>query len=196
MLVAREIRYQSLAYWFVLCFLSWGIVACNTSEKKTESDTHSLSPQQLIDEGYYAYLFPEDFAIQSGWTVNLRMHSFNYHCSKSSDVVWNPVTVVYSNSFDEDIDIRISPPNTNPFFDDNATIEEIPLTVEWIPSQIGQYYIRQSGGTTMRFTDRFGMDIVIISSLQHDELVLLISELEYFGPDIDSVGNPWVDACQ
>lgn len=156
----------------------------------------SLSLQQLEADGFYAYVFPRDFVIQSGWKGEVRMYSFDYHCGKSSDVLWNPITVNYSNSSGEDIRIDISPPNTYPFYDDRAISREITLAVEWIPNQAGEYYVGQSGGTTMRFTDRFGMEIAIISSLPPSELALLLSELEYVGPDVASVSNPWVDVCQ
>lgn len=177
-----------------LILLGWSFTTCNNDEPQLIGNSDRHSRQELVDAGYYVYVFPKDFANEAGWAVNVSMYSFDDHC-KSSEYPWNPMTIDYSNAADAYITITISFYNS-PFFDERAIIEEIPLDIDWIPNQTGEYYYHDSGATMMMFSDRLGMEIVMMSSLQLEELIPLISKLEYVGPDLDSVGNPWFEACK
>jgi hypothetical protein len=80
---------------------------------------------------------------------------------------------------------------------EDYTIETFPISLNysWIREGQGEYNLTENGLTLIRFTDQLGMDIRVEGDMEADALAELIGALEYVGPDIESVGNPWGNAC-
>ncbi len=161
---------------------------------QSEIDYNSLSPQQLEEAGYYSYIFPSGYEQQFEWERTIHMMSFDEHCAKrwQDGVRWNPVVVEYMRG-DIDFTIFISPNDT--FFDSLQNTSAIPLIADWIPTQTGRYTVLSNGITWIKIKDTVGMDVVISSDLEPDRMAEIITHLEYNGPDSDTIGNPWVNAC-
>lgn len=149
---------------------------------------------RLTLRGFYVYVLPESYT-DAGWQREVRMHSYKYHCSGDSQPRWNPISIDYRNAEAHRFVIRIAP--TNPIWDPRRETAPISLPVEWIPSQEGAIYGTEEGGYGIRIEDRFGMIAVIYTGgLNIEYLQEAISRLEYRGPDISTVGNPWEDICR
>ena len=161
---------------------------------QTRIDFYNLTVQQLTDAGYYAYLLPDSYTTSLGWKRNIRMGmgQFDWQCGGSHASNWNPVVIEYHDGTGKWL-FDISIEQQDALFEDSKATDSVAVHVAWIPSHTGISY---PNGTRMKFKDRIGMEVVFSSYLGSDELVNLISKLEYVGPNLKSVGNPWKNACK
>src|SRR5687767_7611297 len=181
---------------FILGFILLALVIGSLAYFQTRIDFYDLSFQQLTNGGYYAYLLPESYTLPLGWKRNIRMGmgQFDWQCEGSHASNWNPVVVRYVDSSGKWL-FDISIEEQDALFDDSKATDAITVPVNWIPTHRGISY-PPPNGTRMKFKDRMGMEVVFSSYLKPDELVNLITKLEYVGPSVDMVGNPWKKACE
>lgn len=165
---------------------------------QTSIDFSNLSVQQLTNGGYYAYVLPDSYTSAFGWQRNIRMGmgQFDWQCEGSHESNWNPVVVRYTDGSSKWL-FDISIEEQDALFDDIKATDTITVPVDWIPTHMGiSYPPSPSNGTRMKFIDSIGMEVVFSSYLKSDELINLITKLDYVGPSLTTVGNPWEKACQ
>lgn len=173
---------------FLLGNILYLIGCCNTQF------VGERSIDELSQAGFYVYVFPDAYEIQSDWRRVVKLSSFNKQCSGFfSEDTWNPIYVTYSNGSDSAFEIRISPQDA--IWDMSKTTKIISLDVDWIPTNQGEYYLTETNQINIKAKDIFGMDIIFTSNLSADTLAELIKRLEYKGPSLTTVNDPWQAAC-
>jgi hypothetical protein len=150
----------------------------------------------LIHRGYYVYVLPETYADQQGWQRQIRIHSYTYHCHGSNSDRWNPINITYMNRDTGEFvfNIEISPQTA--LWDFSQEMNPLTVSSLWIPSQQGQYYEFTQGGINLKTTDSFGMDVLFSTNNDLSFIQNIISLIEYRGPAINSVTNPWETICK
>jgi hypothetical protein len=168
------------------------LMAACSSHPRTGLDP---TVEQLNDRGYYVYILPDEYQTDLDWTQAIHIHSFDIHCRNPVSGFFNPVRVIYKDANGTTVlTIGIAPYYA--LWDHGITTTTIPLLLGWIPDKAGEYYLAGEGTVTLKLQDMLGMDVVMFSILELDQLVEVINWLEYVGPDIDSVGNPWIKVCE
>ena len=159
------------------------------------------SLEGLAEWGYYAYVLPEEQENLLGLRRSVRLATADGHCNQSfSNVYIDPVYVTYYS--DGQTIYLITRVSTGRVlldsFEDYRFEIPLPIALDypWIPDQEGRYNFTEDGLTQIRFKDHLGMDIRVEAPIEPEALADLIGMLEYVGPDVDSVGNPWANACK
>ena len=187
----------------VSCFLLLAI-SCSTLLQGLKlfdsSGYRELSENDLISNGFYAYVVPKGTEETLGWKRKISMFGpFDDHCTRSdSNFQDNNLKILYKDSQNVTLfGISISPVHV--LWNDWENQEKVSVTSDWIFDQTAKYYITESGVLYLKVRDRFGIDAVITSSVDNFDLqnvINVISILEYVGPNIDDVRNPWEEICQ
>lgn len=153
-----------------------------------------LAEWELKAAGYYAYVLPENLQNELNWEREIHIYSLG--CAENqSDDPYRPLRIWYDDDQqNRKLDITIFP-NRGPFFRADIKTTPIEIDSEWILNGNAEYYLSEDGIVVVMFTDRVGMEVSIAADMPMEQLKELISELAYIGRDIDSVSNPWVDAC-
>lgn len=156
-------------------------------------DFDNLTIQEIKGAGYYAYILSNTYQTDLHWHYRIFMSSFDGHCDQY-EYRWNPLIIFYSNKNNAQFQIYISY-YPDPVFDDRNAMP-ITLDEDWIEGKKGYYYSDPIDGTYMiNFHDNLGMEITISGRQTESELIEIISNLEYHGPNTKNVGNPWEKAC-
>jgi hypothetical protein len=175
-------------------FVFWCIIAFIFFVLRTRIDTQNLAIQELSEKGFYAYILPEKTQEQLGLDRKISIYSFDWHCGRSRENNWNPLKITYTNASDRAIfSVTISPHDV--LFDESKESYTVTLDLPWIPTHKVVYYNLQNG-VEMKAKDLFGLDVVISSGLNIDDIVSLSRQLEYVGADSDRITNPWDVVCK
>ena len=79
----------------------------------------------------------------------------------------------------------------NMYWDSTRDAVTVALNTEWSKDGKARYYYLSEGVVHMRFEDRFGIPVQIISDLPVEEVISLVNRLEYVGPPPEEVTDPW-----
>lgn len=152
-----------------------------------------MSIQQVQDAGFYVYKLPQEYELKYGLRPHVWLNSFTHHCTKRWDS-WNPIHIVYINdSQTQQFEIRISPHDE--VWDSHSPKRIISIDATWIPKREVEGYSDQKG-ISLHFVDKYGMDVAISSNMREAQLITILQYITYVGPDPDTVGNPWKQACE
>lgn len=170
--------------------------SCTSNQNVEAIITPISSLDSIKGAGFYVYTLPQTIVTENEWQAEVYMYSFDAHCNPANDTLFNPVSIAYRDKSGEPIlNIRVSP--SDGILGGSASAGDIQLDSKWVSEGKGHYYVRENGEVIIRFVDTWGMDVVISSThLSLDELVSIIEQLEYSGPNLDTVQNPWSKACE
>jgi hypothetical protein len=176
----------------IFLFVILALAACSNA---SQTDLH-LTEQQLANAGYYAYVLPERYETDLHWSQDIHIYSFNVHCTPvSSSEFFNPVNISYKDEEDNPV-LTVSIAPDYEVWDRRKTTTSITLESEWVSDKEGEYYLTDVGTIALKFTDVLDMEVVVFSSFELGNLTEVIEQLQYMGPNIDDVGNPWLAACE
>ncbi len=156
------------------------------------SSNHPLYPtyEELTRRGFYVYILPQDEVKRRGWSQTISIWSWDKHC-KGIEVseTFNPITINYRGpSTQPEFTVTIGP--WDMAWDSHKPTIEVRLDTPWTQSSTAIYY-KSGNYLRLRFQDRFGVPVQISSRLSMNEVVWLISRLQYIGPPPEEVTNPW-----
>lgn len=162
------------------------------------TDFDNLSIEALEREGFYVYVLPTNIVNEMSLTRNIRMTSFDAHCSQdfADENTWNPITINYTdNSGKHILYVSISPQDA--LFDLTRETSTVSIEADWILNREGEYYTaNDENGIVMKVKDSNGLDVVITSTFPLDQLVRLIESLEIVGQVHENELNAWEFACE
>jgi hypothetical protein len=160
-------------------------------------DSHPLHPsyEELSQRGFYVYILPKDEAEHRGWLQEVEIWSWDRHC-RGVEVAetYNPIEVFYHTETREaKFAITIGP--WSMAWDHRKPTQEVKLNTPWISGNTAVFYRsadrEDDDYIHLRFEDRFGIPVQVVSSLSITEVVRLINGIEYVGPSPEAVANPW-----
>ena len=185
-----------VAFFFLIIIIATSFLPACGNDANKETEQHITSLTQLIKYGYYTFVLPSYIEERLGWHKEIYMWSKNAHCKGiSSSQMWNPVILHYfDNEEIKKLSIVISP--FDEIWNHWQLHTEIPLSSKWINGDIVQYEMLEDGAIRFFFEDIFAMNVTIWSTLSLEESINIIAELEYLGPEPDSINNPWESACE
>lgn len=178
--------------YLILFGLLFALVSCKSSK---DTDLYPTI-EEIIDAGFYVYVLPASFSESGNITTDYRIFSWNLHCDRAEPSrEYSRMRIIYGiRGVDEHrFQINITPKDT--ITNHSVEAKSVTLRSPYIPTKLGEYYIAENGIIFVRFKDMFGMDTYVSSSFDIGETIAMINQLEYRGPDISSVGNPWEDIC-
>ena len=148
-----------------------------------------LAEWELKLSGYYTYVLPDDVVKEMDWKREIYMYEFG--CDRgASDDHYNPIYTRYDNEQgDRVIDIVVFEDRVfGPRFDE----EVFTTTIEskWIEDNNAELYFSERGFPIYYFTDWQGMSVTIYNTLEDEAIADLIAQIEYIGPDPETIGNP------
>lgn len=148
------------------------------------------SYEELTRRGFYVYVLPEEEVNDRKWTQTVTIWSWDKHCSGGEiGEVFNPIRVSYGESQGQSgLTILIGP--WSMYWDNREPTTEVELNTLWGTDDTAAYYI-VDGYVHLRFEDRFGFPVQVLSNIPITEVVQLVNQLEYIGPPPESVSNPW-----
>lgn len=150
----------------------------------------TVSLPDIIAQGYYLYLLPEEQERVAEWSRKISITTFNKGCYDDDHLDWNPVFIDYSNMKGA-FSIRMS--LKDELWRD--TDQAIPVTISWAKHKHAQVN-RFSDGIVLRIEDRLGTDIVVSSvTFSEQDLISILESLEYYGPLPQPTVNPWHIDC-
>lgn len=167
------------------------------------SHSNPLHPSQneVVQQGFYIYVLPENAMAQHGWSEDITIWSFDRHCQGlTATETANPLRISYSDPTAdpprEDLPRQSSfsiqlGPWPPPWLYGEQIWTEIDLQLDYADTETAEYRQRNPQGVYVIFRDVFGFWIYIDSQLPLTETLFLVNQLEYVGPPPDDVTNPW-----
>lgn len=146
----------------------------------TEND-RERSYEELKQRGFYVYVLPES---ETDKKPSITIASWTKHCQSSVETieVSNPIIVSYP---EIPISITIGPGGV---IDARVPTKKVELDNPWFKGDTARYNEHQ----VLTFEDKFGIPIQVrTGSLPLTETLRLVNELEYVGPPVETVTNPW-----
>jgi len=178
--------------WFVFALVMIVLIGGVTIYLRNRVNFDDLSFDQLATGGYYAYVLPDTFTEQSGWTRTIHMNSFTWQCEWHNDL-WNPVEVLYKDKSGK-LAFEINIEELDAIFEDSKATETVSVNADWIPTRTGTAY-PLSNATYLKVYDTLGMEVVFSSNMKLDDTLKIIPAMQYMGPHPTSISDPWKKAC-
>jgi hypothetical protein len=169
-----------------LCIVSLVAVGC--------SKDHPLYPsyEELTQRGFYVYVLPKNEVERRQWSQTVSIWSWNKHCRGiETSETSNPIRIRYDGS-QSGLTLLLGPWSL--YWDHRESTSEVELETPWtIDGRAVYYEINEDDEDYihLRFKDRFGIPVQVLSNLPIAEVVQLINQLEYVGPSPRTVTNPW-----
>jgi hypothetical protein len=160
-------------------------------------ESYPLHPsyEELLQRGFYVYVLPEDEAERRGWLQEVEIWSWDRHC-RGVEVAetYNPIGIFYrTDTRESEFAVTIGP--WSMAWDHRKPIQEVEVNTPWISGNTAVFYKgadrEDDDYIHLRFEDRFGIPVQVVSRLPITEVVRLINEIEYVGPPPETVTNPW-----
>lgn len=156
--------------------------------------------EELKHHGFYVYVLPETITADRQWQQRIHIWSFNRHCKGLGNEADNPLSVSYSTLITPD-DLRRSvlfriemgnpgwaPPYVNP----NQKVAMVEIASPLVIGRVLQYCPDDKTQTTLVFTDAFGVRVYITADFPLTDTIALIQQLEYVGPNTNTLTiSPW-----
>ncbi len=175
------LRKQALLIWMCILPVASGC-----------SDQHPIHPTygELVQRGFYVYVLPAEEWKQRGWSQTISIWSWDRHCKGVDETeTFNPISVVYRSRSDQpEMVISIGPWDIA--WDRYRPVRYVELKSLWISEWSGVYYENQ-GIIRLRFQDWLGIPVHVSSRLPITETAQLIHQIQYVGPSLETVTNPW-----
>jgi hypothetical protein len=151
------------------------------------------SVEGLANTNMYAYMLPIEEVENRNWRVEIG--PFQLNCELMGEELFKPLFInYYNNEGNAVLQIRLSPDDAwvPPVTPDGRVM----IDSGYSENEFIEYHEWSDGGTQFFFQDTFGLDVVVESStLSANELVELVSSLEYVGAEPENVIVPWRDGC-
>jgi len=150
----------------------------------------------LIAHGFYVFVLPEDEVEKRGWKQDIQIWSWNVHCGLLVGDTYNPLQVLYRDTAGERVlDIQLGLWGIVWDYSKPATKVEVDLKSEWSSTGTLIYYTQTTSERLPRrlyhFSDMLGLGVEVRSDFPITETIKLIEQLEYIGPGIETLKNPW-----
>ena len=152
--------------------------------------------ETLKNRGFYVFVLPEQEINSRGWQQDITLWSWDVHCGVLTGDTYNPLRVTYRNGVGNRVfEIQHGP--WGMIWDYSQTITKTRVTLESELSSTGSltYRTRSAQSNITRhlyhFSDMQGWDVDIASNLSVTETLELIETLEYVGPPIETLNDPW-----
>jgi hypothetical protein len=152
--------------------------------------------ETLNKRGFYVFVLPEQEVHRRGWQQDITLWSWDIHCGLLTGDTYNPLVVTYTDSAGNNaFVIQHGPWGMIWDYSQTITKEQVPWESRWTSTGIITYRTR-SAQENMRqylyhFSDMQGWRVEIASSLSVTETLELIKALEYIGPPIETLNDPW-----
>ena len=150
----------------------------------------------LEKQGFYVFVLPEQEVNVRGWQQDITIWSWSIHCGMLTGDTYNPLTITYRNNVgDRVFEIQHGP--WDMLWDYSQIITKTQVTWESELSGPGSltYHTRSAQSNITQylyhFSDMQGEDVDISSNLSVTETLELIKMLEYVGPPIETLTDPW-----
>ncbi|MEQ8676716.1 MAG: hypothetical protein RLP44_31030 [Aggregatilineales bacterium] len=168
--------------------------------QKEDVDTSNMTIDEVSSYGFYAYILPDEIIESRGWTQTISMVSLDSHC-RQIDTIYreNPIWIAYQDGTSRAPFFIAIAPTYSHSYNGNWTSETSEVEASFDPHLGVEYYIGDSGHLALKFVDDIGMQVVVNAwqdKLSVDEVMILISQLEYAGSNRDTLGNPWDNVCE
>jgi hypothetical protein len=152
--------------------------------------------EALKRRGFYVFVLPEQEAHARGWQQDITLWSWNIHCGVLTGDTYNPLVVTYRDSADNVMFVIQHGPWRMVWDYSQATNKEQVLwESKWTSTGVITYRTRPAESNMWQylyqFSDMQGWNVEIVSSLSVTETLELIKELEYVGPPIEILNDPW-----
>jgi amino acid transporter len=152
--------------------------------------------EALKRRGFYVFVLPEQEMYRRDWQQDITLWSWDIHCGLLTGDTYNPLRVTYTDSAGNDVFIIQHGP-WGMVWDYSKTItkEQMPWESRWSSTGIITYRTRLAQDNMWQylyhFSDMQGWGVEIASSLPVTETLDLIKTLEYIGPPIERLNDPW-----
>jgi len=150
----------------------------------------------LKRRGFYVFVLPEQEMHARGWQQDITLNSWNIHCGVLTGDTYNPLVVTYKDDIDKPVFIIQHGP-WDMIWDYSQTItkEQVSWESWWTSTNTITYRVGPAEYNIWRyiyhFSDMQGWSVAIASSLSVTETLELIKGLEYVGPPIETLNDPW-----
>lgn len=152
--------------------------------------SRSTSPyDELLDNGFYAYLIPEQELEKYGWKLTPIQEDWDAHCFGGPSSPWNPLTIIYRDSADQ-TQLTITISDRDVLWNREMPVETIELDSSW--AKVGTATTYQGDPfSPVKFNDPWGNEVVVDGWLPIADKIKIVNSLEYIGPPVKDVINPW-----
>ena len=150
----------------------------------------------LKKQGFYVFALPEQEVQKRNWQQDITLYSWNIHCGLLTTDTYNPLIVTYRDRDGDQVFVIQHGPWSMIWDHSKAiTKEQIPWESSWSNTGKITYYTNSEQNNILRhlyyFSDMQKQGVQIVSSLSVTETLKLIETLEYIGPPVEILDNPW-----
>jgi hypothetical protein len=160
--------------------------------------SHPIYPtyNELKQHGFYAFVLPLGEVEKRSWTQTISIWSWYGHCGVLAEDTYNPLQIRYVDKDKKDVlEILLGSWGTIWDFGKPYQETEEPLSFKWAGENMLRCYSRTSSteltDSLCRFADSWGYNVDVRSSLSVTETLKLLELLEYIGPRLETVKDPW-----
>lgn len=152
--------------------------------------------EELRRRGFYIFELPKETIEQRQWKQEIIIGSWNIHCGVLLGDTYNPLIIKYTdNSENEVFRIQLAWRIIWNLYEAESRTQ-VDLDTEWADPKTLTYYTRpmQNDNLTRNlyhFRDLQGYGVDIVSSISVTETLGMIKQLEYIGPPIETLKDPW-----
>jgi hypothetical protein len=179
----------------IACVWGIGLVMSEVVEWTRPRPVHPTY-EKLTERGFYVLVLPESEVSERAWKQEVSIYSWDAHCGVLPGDTYNPLTVTYEDvsrscTFKIQVGLwsivwdRSQATERNEFFVDSW------LNKDGLVIHCGREAEDNFWRNLYHFSDMQGFGVDIQSSLSVSETLDLIEYLEYVGPPLETLGNPW-----
>jgi len=148
---------------------------------------------ELTQRGFYVYVLPESEVERREWSQTISIWSWDRHC-RGYEVTEtsNPIHVRYD-GLQSSMTLRLGPWSL--YWDHREPTTDVKLDSPWAMDGTAVYYTITEDNKVyvrLKFKDRFGIPVYVSSNLSITEVVQLLNQLEYRGPNVIKLTNGFV----
>jgi hypothetical protein len=188
----RLILLGTLGFLLVLLCLAW-LIFPHILNAVTPRPLHPTYAA-LRKHGFYVFVLPEDETARRGWEQSIRIWSWDIHCGLLQGDTYNPLSVSYYDSDGETAFWINLGPWYAPMWSPGLSYTEMSFESPWSSTGTLAYYTETTENGTYTpyyFVDMQGYPVVIGGQLPFTETLELIENLEYVGPPLETLNDPW-----
>lgn len=146
------------------------------------------SYDDLIQHRFYAYVLPDAETQQRGWNEAISIWDYDFHCQYYEDA--NNLYIVYKDEAGH-TKLKLVIGHGSEAWDRRRQTTEVPLSTRWAAKGKAIFYDTSDGTVAMMFEDVVGIPVQVWSDFAITETVSLVNELEYVGPSLETMTDPW-----
>lgn len=195
-------KWEAIIFGITLCVLFSPIcIAVGrfvTSEVLEYVNPKPLHPTyaQLKKHGFYIFTLPEQEMYKRNWQQDIALWSWKIHCGVLTGDTYNPLVVTYKDQDENQVFVIQHGPWSIIWDRSKAIVKEkVPWESQWNNTGEILYYTNSERSNMWRhlydFSDMQDQRVQIVSSLPVTETLELIKALEYIGPPVETLNNPW-----